>query len=466
MKPIPIFGEGVRSYSDVVTRQRRLNCLYDIRKDGDRTAVIVVGTPGSYVWTTIPSSPIYGWCVAGNLLYVVASTSLYSVSPGGVYTLLGTLPTVSSKVSMDTNSVDVLIVDGVTGYVYNIASGTLTTVTDVNFPAGTISIAELNSRYYAVRPNSREFDASQLLDGTTWSPQVFGTKENTSDELLQVLNFSGVLALFGARSIEFWQDTGASPLPVTRITGATQQWGLAAIRSISRVGNTLMFLGLDPDGGVRVVKLQGYTPIPVSTSDINEIINKMTVISDATAITYNSFGHSLYQITFPSEDRSFLFDNSTGMWQETQTGLDVQTRHFADLGISFARRNVVTDTSSGSLYFLDDEHFTDNGTSIKREVCTRHIYADGNEQFLAQFMLAMEVGVSNGSSIMLEVSRDGGKTFGPQKIKSLGALGDYLRPIVFNRLGRARDFVLRISMTDQTRFIITNASATLEVANG
>ena len=358
MKPIPIFGEGVRSYSDVVTRQRRLNCLYDIRKDGDRTAVIVVGTPGSYVWTTIPSSPIYGWCVAGNLLYVVASTSLYSVSPGGVYTLLGTLPTVSSKVSMDTNSVDVLIVDGVTGYVYNIASGTLTTVTDVNFPAGTISIAELNSRYYAVRPNSREFDASQLLDGTTWSPQVFGTKENTSDELLQVLNFSGVLALFGARSIEFWQDTGASPLPVTRITGATQQWGLAAIRSISRVGNTLMFLGLDPDGGVRVVKLQGYTPIPVSTSDINEIINKMTVISDATAITYNSFGHSLYQITFPSEDRSFLFDNSTGMWQETQTGLDVQTRHFADLGISFARRNVVTDTSSGNLYFLDDVHLS------------------------------------------------------------------------------------------------------------
>ena len=81
-------------------------------------------------------------------------------------------------------------------------------------------------------------------------------------------------------------------------------------------------------------------------------------------------------------------------------------------------------------------------------------------------MLAMEVGVSNGSSIMLEVSRDGGKTFGPQKIKSLGAPGDYLRPIVFNRLGRARDFVLRISMTDQTRFIITNASATLEVANG
>ena len=278
--------------------------------------------------------------MAGNLLYVVASSSLYSVSNGGVYTLLGSLPTVANRVSMDTNGVDILIVDGVAGYVYNIAAGTITAISDVNFPNGAVSVTELNSRYYAVRTDSREFDASQLLDGTTWSPQIFGTKENTSDNLLQVLNFNGVLVLFGARSIEFWQDTGAAPLPVTRITGATQQWGLAATHSISKVGNTLMFLGLDPDGGVRVVKLQGYAPIPVSGSDVNDVINRMTVVSDATAITYNSFGHSIYQITFPSENRSLFYDNTTGIWQESQTGLDLQARHFADLGIAFARKMV------------------------------------------------------------------------------------------------------------------------------
>lgn len=472
MKPIPLFGTEVASYSQVVTAQRRLNVIYDIRKDQDRgSAVVAVGTPGSVLWTTVlGGTVIRGWHAVGTTLYVVSGQVLYRVLPTGVVS--GTalvLTTSDGPVSLEDNGVDLIVVDGVGGYLYRLATGATSTITDVNFPNGASSVAFLNGRFIVNKPATREFYVSAVLDGATWTYlglPIFGTKENSSDLLVDVSVLNGVLILWGQFSMEFWQDVGTVPLPYQRINGATQTWGLAAKASNVRVGNTEMFLGYSPDGGIQVMRLNGYTPVPVSDSDINYLISNFPDFADATALVYTAYGHSIYQITFPISNRTLAYDLTTGVWHDAQTGTTPLGRHYGKLGITFNGRNYISDYDNANIYQLDEDLYTDNGNTIPREICTRHVRAAGNELFLAQLMLDFETGTGNNPTVYISISRDGGRTFGPEKQRPLGAVGKYLTRVVFNRLGRARDFVFKIRMTDAAKFVIASGSAVVEVADG
>lgn len=464
MRQIQLFGSGIRSYSAIATRQRRLNCFYDLRKDQDGSLAIVVGTPGYFSWATVDSNPIRGYHVVGSVLYVVAGKTLYKITTGGVVSTVGVLATVSTYVSMADRATELVIVDGVAGYSVTVPGGVISTITDGNFPNGATTVAFLDSRFIVEKPSTREFAVSATLDGKTWTPYLFGTKENSGDLLLAVDALNGVLVLFGDTSVEYWQNVGASPLPYSRINGATHQYGLAAKYSIVHAKGTLFYLAKNPDGGYSVVMLNGYAPQVISDADTESIINNLSIAVDAISLAYHSYGHTIYQITFPSAGRTLCYDIDSGLWHEAQSGASLSARHNANLGVAFNGKNLVSDASTGNVYQMDDDVFTDNGDLIKREVCTKHIRAEGNVFHLNGVLVDMESGVSPGI-VTLEVSRDGGNIFGPEKQASLGSIGGYLTRVMYRRLGRARDIVLRIKMVANARFAIRSMSVDIEAAN-
>jgi len=475
MRTIPLFGTGIRAISDIVTRQRRLNCLYEIRKDQDRSAVVLLGTPGSTLWATLPKSPVRGWHVIGTTMYVVAGDTLYSVNTVGGYTVLATGVGGTGRVEFADNSVQLIIVTGGTGYIYTVATGVLVAITTTFFPTGATSVIFLNGRFIVNKPNTREFYVSALLDGLVWtylgSLPILGTKENSSDLLVRVGNLNGALVLWGQQSIEFWQDVGSLPLPYQRINGATQSWGLAAPLSSVDVDNTYVFLGYAPDGGISVIRLNGFLPEEISDSDLNTLFSSFGRVDDAVAFTFNAYGHAIYQITFPTENRSFAYDTKTSIWHEAQTGVAEQARHFAQYGITFNGRNYVSDTSTGNIYELSVDVYTDAGTAIKRQVVTRHVRNQGNQFNISELFLDFETGVGlNGlvptpgvdPQAMLRVSRDGGHTFGNERWVPLGKLGEYHTRVVLRRLGAARDFVVQITVTDPVKFVLASGSVEIE----
>lgn len=397
MQTVPLFGTGIRAISDIVTRQRRVNCIYDVRVDQDRSSVVLLGTPGSVEWVTLADAPVRGWHVVGDVLYICASDKLYAVTLTGVSTLVASGIPEFGSVDMADNSIQLMLVTGGQGYVYDVGTSTLTNITDPYFPVGATSVVFLNGRFVVNKPGTRQFYVSNLLDGLNWtylgSSGIFGTKENNSDLLVRVGNLNGVLVLWGSQSIEFWQDVGSSPLPYQRINGATQSWGLAATLSAIPVGNTQYFLGFSPDGGLAVIRLNGYAPEPVSDSDLNTLFSSFATVSDAVALTYTVYGHSIYQITFPSENRSFAYDVKTGIWHEAQSGIEEQGRHFARYGVAFGGKNYVSDETTGVLHLLDKDVYTDNDEPIKRQVFTRHVRNQGNQLTVSELFLDFEVGV-------------------------------------------------------------------------
>lgn len=490
MKRIQLFGSGMTGYSPYISRQKRLNCFFELREDGDKQQWVVHGTPGMTAIIALPSQPIRGWHVVGSVLYVVCGLLLCSVQTNGAVTTLGQLALNSSgNVSMADNGVQLVIVDGNAGYIYTLVTGTYKqsalnaagsfgAIADGNFPNGTSSITFLDGRIIVVKINTRQFYVSELYDATNWtniqSLPTYGTKDNNSDNLVAVNSLGGILTLFGSASTEFWQDAGLTPLPFARVTGATRNVGLAAQYSIAWVGDMTFFLSQYLSGGdIEITMLQGFTMNRVSTSDLEDIINNFTIWSDAIGFGYILEGHKMYQITFPSAGRSFLYDATTNIWSDLQSGVGLTGRHLANFGITFNHFIYVSDSTSGNIYMYDDEQFTDNGALIKRQLTTRHIQQDGNVFSVDQVYLDMETGTATqygaGSNpqISLQVSKDGGHTFGNEHWTSLGTVGQYKSPRPqWSRIGASRDFVFQFTMTEPIKFAVVGGAVVVRQQEG
>ncbi len=465
MKDFPLFGSGLHASSYAIAPDNRVNCYYEVRKDDGR--IIVRGTPGSALQWEIPNSPIRGWIVVNEILYVVAGGALFSVSIVGVITRLASIGTSTGRVGLADNFAQICIVDGAAGYCFTIATAAMVTITDAHFPNGATTVCCISSRFIVEQPNSRTFYMSAALDGLNWSflsLGIFATKEQYSDQLSAVYNLNGVLILWGTKSIEFWQDIGTSPNPFGKIPGATQYYGLAAKYSIATINSEVIFLGQGPQGGFEIFTVSGYQPKRISTTDVEDLLAALAVsnpLTDAVALTYSVNGHDFYQITFVAANTTLLYSIDTGIWSRVQTG-NLPARHYADTSIRFNNQILLSDSSTGRIYLLSGLMCSDAGVSIYRQVVSREIRNNGAEFSIVELELQMDTGtvpLSAGFNIGMEVSKDGGRVFSSPRSRTVGLLGQYRTPRVkWDRMGSGRKFVFRFTMNDPIPFVIAAES--------
>jgi hypothetical protein len=472
MKALPFFGNGMAGKSFTITRQRRLNCYIEQRKDGDKEAVIIYGTPGLtklFTLATANNGPIRGMYGTDSSLYAVAYNTFYSLYLDGTIYQTRFLTTASGRLSMVSNGPQLLIVDGTNGYVWTPSTNFLTTVSPWQ-ATGAQTCTYVQGFFVAEQPNSQNVWVSAAYDATTWNALSFLQASQFSDNVAAVDNTQGMLVVFGLQHMEFFQNSGATPQPFVGILNAANSWGLAAVFSRQQVNNSIIFLGETPQGTRHVCQLLGLTVSVISDPDMDYILNTFTTFTDAVALSYVVDGHPMYQITFPSATppRSFLYDLSTGFWSEAQTGVsDAPTRHTADLSAYAFGTNVLCDYATPTCYSVSSTAYTDAGTPIKREIVSRHISQDTNVIGIDELMLDMETGVGIPSGqgaapqIMLQVSTDNGHTFGLERWAPVGVEGNYTNRVIWRRLGSGRDFVIRLRMTDPVKFAIAGVKASI-----
>lgn len=470
MKPLHFLGAGVAGKSYTVTRQRKLNIYIEHRPDGDEGVKIVAfGTPGMRaIFAISPAviTPIRGFFGTPNSLYAVAAGNFYQLNiTTGAATFTDSIGTISGLVSMAASPTQLVLVDGILGYLYN---GATLTVIPAAFPSGAKTVTFVAGFFVAELPDTNQFYVSNLFDGSTWSALAFASASQYPDTIKACDNLNGNLVLFCQLHMEFWQNVGASPEPFAPILSATNEWGLAAIFSRIRVNSTLIFLGQTRTGQVQVCQLEGYNVKVISTPDIDAIINSFAVTDDCVGLAYQVDTHGMAQLTFPTADRSFLYDTASFEWSETQTGHTTQyaSRHLANLSTLCNGKMMLTDSMGGQIYEMDPLKYTDNGAVIERELITRAALDGHNEFTIDEVFLNMEVGVGlisgQGSDpqVMLQVSKNNGKTFETERWKRLGAMGQYLVRLLWMRWGSARVFHFKLRMTDAVKFVIAGGAIT------
>jgi len=337
-------------------------------------------------------------------------------------------------------------------------------ITAAGFPGGN-TVTFLDGYFIVNSPNTRQFYLSQLYDGFTWNALSFASKEAYTDNLEAVAVDNSCLVLLGFISQEYWQDIGAYPFPLLRIPGSPTDMGVAARWSIARCNGELIYLGRARRGGLSVVTIQNYRPVTVSTPDLDFLFNEYVNPSDAIAFSYRQNGHEFYQISFQQQGVTWLYDATSQVWSTLLSG--ATTRHYANFGCQFDFHVITSDYRNGNLYILDPASYTDNGDLIARELITPHFFVNTSFNKLHIYRLRLDMeqggGLNDGQGqnpqVMLQVSRDGGYTWGDEMWATCGAQGDFLSRAEWRRLGVSRNYVFKFRITDPIKTVLIGAAA-------
>jgi hypothetical protein len=438
------------SRSKQLSAARLVNLYAEPAPAGAKSKVVLFGTPGLTSWTTAGSGKIRAGREALGYLYVLSGPTLYRIDAGGTATACtgNAIPGIGQAMMTD-NGVQLGLLVG--RDLFYVTGTTVTNVTDADYPGAT-SIDYLDGYVlFSVPGTSGQFGITNLLDISSIDALDFATAESSPDPLVRVFVDHNDALLFGTKTIEPWQNTGAVAFPFERIAGAKIERGTAAALSVAKDDNSFFWLGDD-----RIVyRAEGYNPVRISTHEIEEILRTGSV-ADAQGMVHSIGGHKFYLLTFPGR-RTLAYDMATQRWHERQSGTDLAQASWDVNCIFTAFGRTLAGGENGAVYELDLDTYSDGGAAKRGRVTCSPIYPEGRRAILDLVELECELGVGiatgQGSDpqVMMRFSRDGGINFGPWKTASLGAIGATRARAKWENLGAFRTGVCEFAISDPVK---------------
>jgi len=456
---LPLLGGAYGGRASAVSPERLVN--FYLESYGDNFCL--VGTPGLTLRLTLTESPIRGMHLFGNAMYVVAGNNVYSVNSSHASVDLGTIGTSSGRVFMEDNGNSIVLVDG-SASGYTITSGSLAIIADVDFEGGS-AIAYQDGYFIVPVPATGRFRISDLNSATSWVDSDFTTVEGDSDNVSSVISDLRQLWLPGETTTEIYENTGDSDFPFERLAAGFMQKGIAASATLCRFDNTLVWLSKDDRGHGLLVQANGYNPVVISPASINWKWSRYSRIDDAFAFTYQIEGHEFYVLTFPTGNATWVYDareKQFHQWSSNISGNE-QSRHRANAHCFAFGRHYVGDYDSGKIYTIEPDVYTEAGTTIIRDRISINMDIENSRFSLDEVEIECQpgVGLSSGQGsnplMMLRTSKDDGNTWGNERTRSAGMIGEYTRRAVWRKLGRSRKRALWLRVSDPVKWIITGA---------
>jgi hypothetical protein len=471
MPRVPFRGFVGPAYSAAswkASTQRAVN-LYP---QGDpEKGLVYYPTPGHTQIGTLGSGPILAMEPTPSGLVVVAADSIHFVSDiqAGAFVSTTQVGSTGSGYAVIAQAGDrVMIVNGSQGFWFDrtATSPTLNTITAEAFPANPQSCCAVDGYFIVHGPNDDRFFWSSPFDPSTWTALDFASAENLNDKLQRSIAVERELYLIGSMSTEIWATTGTEDV-FDRIQGTYIPYGTNAPQSAAVIGRSLFWLAQDSNGGSVVMQARGLQASRITTHAIEQEIAGYTTTSDAYGLVYQHGGHVFYCLTFPTAGKTWVYDIATQLWHERSSRIPdptqpetapityVDSAWRARCHAYFADLNLIGDSRVPAISVLSPSAYSERGVDIVCKRVSPHVMQDHEYMTCSEieFLCQPGVGLSSGASqvtdpqAMLRVSKDGGRTWGPQRSAGLGKLGEYKTLINFHRCGRARDFVFELTMS-------------------
>jgi hypothetical protein len=469
MPQIPFVGASYRERSSNLDAQACINLFPVLGESGTAKAVSALyGTPGMRTLTGVAGYPVRGMHnpTDGSDPIVVIGGNVFRLSSAFVLSAIGSVDKLTTPVTIIDNGTQAVIVTGPKGYVVDLMTNAVAEIVDEAF-YGADTAAILNTYAIFNRPGTNQFYISGSNE-VTFDALDFASAESNYEPIVTLLVNHEELLLFKRTVTEIWRSTGGADFPFSRDTNASIEQGCAAPRSVVGMDNSVFWLGENGDGGGIVWRLNGYTPQRVSTDAIEYAIASYDTIEDAIAYSYQQEGHTFYVLTFPTGNATWVYDAATQMWHQ-RAYLDPATgrlgRHRSNCHLYYKRKHIVGDYKSGALFVLDPDYHRDGTDPMPAIRAAAHL-ADGDYGWVVhnRLQIDMETGVGllagQGANpvALLDWSDDGGKTWSNKHSASMGRMAEARTRVRWNRLGRARDRVYRLTITDPVPRVIIGAA--------
>lgn len=323
--------------------------------------------PGLTQFSQTGQTGYRGGLEVAGVSYEIFSGQAVTVTSAGVSTLLGPLAgtdSVSLACNQNATAQDVVVVDPVNG-AFVLASSTIAGPYPKayngggNLPAPN-SVSFQDGYFFFTIGDGRVF--ASAINTLTQNALTFARIEAKADvTLLRGVAFSGYMFFFTTGSLEVWNDQ-ANPAPAFPYgRNAILTHGL--IQSSAIAGFETGFdnlLWVSQDFGVYNLPPGSITPTPVSTPDVNRMIETQIRAGDTlTAGVFIFAGKKIWSLT--SAKWTWNYNLTTGQWFERSSlqsnGLQGQWRGIG--GHPAFGKWLMGDQQSSALVYIDDTNYAD-----------------------------------------------------------------------------------------------------------
>ncbi|MFQ5661528.1 MAG: hypothetical protein ACE5GZ_14015 [Gammaproteobacteria bacterium] len=465
---IPIAGQTLKDRTLRVNLQDSINLYPDVEGEGAESVFTLKSTPGlTLITNTAGNGPIRSdFHIFNSKAYFVSGPELMSLDTNDVVVSVGTLNTNAGEwVDFAVGRTYIMLVDGTDGYTYD--GTTFATITDADFPSAPTHCTYLDGFFIVNNTNSDQVNISTNENPTAWSALEFTTADANPDQVLALHSTYRDLYLIGEITTQVYYNSGNLDFPFDLYPQGVLEWGTAAPASVTKAKGIIFMLGQADDGTVSPVMMQGFSVVKLFNQDQLDELQSMTTLSDAEGFAYHQNGNTFYQLTFPTENKTFVYHVEQNMVHKRQS-FDIGRHRGRGHGV-FNNRHLIGDYQAGQIYYYDLTNYTENGNTIERIRKTAITHSLHRRITIFELEIEFDPGIGllsgQGSDpqARLSYSPDGGRTYSDPLFRSIGKVGDYQARAIFEKLGTQRQFNFDIRVSDPVPVTIIDAFANIKV---
>ncbi len=396
-------------------------------------------------------------------LIVVFGRHIYTVSKSLSYGLIGKLFTDSGIVKIAENlNNEIAIVDGTNRvYLFNFGLSTFTVV-PLDFRA--IYIDFHDGYFLAAVGGTASYRLSGLNDGTTWDNEEESNIQTKADRMVAVIEFGRQIFLIGEKRIDIAHDLARLDFPYVRDNTISIPYGCVSADTISVMADVknktklLVFLAANEKSNPTLVYSTGGQIESISLPGLDAKFESLTHPENSSGFLFSEDNHVLYQLVFPDDDFSFIYDFTTGHYYRVTD--EKLCHHIARRYAFFNGQDYFIPTSGAALYEMGTDITTYDGETIPRIRITAPLRNTSDDFYiLRKISLQIEHGETKlPSRIDLSISKDGGKSYGSVITKDMRPSASPRGKFNYWNLGSANDMRLQFRFWSKERFVLTDSS--------
>lgn len=434
-----------------------------------------------------------------NHMIIVIGNKVYSVSSNLSVSEVGEIATFQGDIYIDENNTNqIAICDRQNIYIYNYISGTFL-LANIDFIPGYITYQ--NGRFVAAALETAQWRLSDVGNGLSWPNDSFHvgllqTKPDTVVATQRVPSRGNLLYVFGNTVTEIWQDIGSNLFPYQRNSSINIDYGCLNPATIAFNDTIVVWLAANEKSGPMIAYSMGGDIKKISTDGIDFKFTQLKNPSNSYGFLFRQDGHLIYQITFPDDNLTYIYDfNTEKFFTLSDENLNA---HIAKRVAFFNDNYFFVSFVDGNLYELSTTFTTYNGKEIPRfRICNPIRLPDASRFSVPNLTFTIEQGMQSniindmaenlltedgqviltedGHPLMTEgnndfpivqkvglsVSKNGGESFGTIWMKPLNPRGLFRNRLNYWQLGAANDFTPKIQFWGFDRFVVTDGVLSL-----
>jgi hypothetical protein len=391
-------------------------------------------------------------------LFAASDNILYEIDSTGTVTNRGTMTDMTgttTKWMACNGNRQLMIANEAAGYIFNLATNTLSKITDGDYPSSVTCLSYMQG-YFLVVSGGRVY-FSNLNDGTAWTATDVFTPASSPDNTVAAIAWRDEVHCFGSETIEVYRNDGSTPF--VQVAGRTIPVGVVSATVINSYSDGFIFLGRTKWGEVNVYFYDGQNCTIISDA-VNWFVNNSQAVAEddwdqsgtytwdqwalawgntsiplttnnlSSHLNYSKDGHIFWYLHLPSLSTTYVYDITTKEWTERRSLND---------GAQDVFRGSWCVNFKGLTLWAD----------IYRELITPVFWQDNLFLSIYSIEFVLNAGENAGNqNLLVSVSKDGGYEYGTAKSVSLGDSTSYTYRPRLNKLGTARTWVFKIVLQD------------------